>query len=418
MGSHLCTRREFLEAAARFSVAVTAAGTLLFDPRILPRLFGAAEEDAAAASLLQTIIDQAPVARFWISSNDSEVTCVSCHTKEETDEGKPYHHHGKTMVRCELCANRCLLEPGERGRCHARINVDGTLRTLVYGRPITTHVDPIEKKPFFHFLPGSEAFSLATSGCALHCRFCQNWEISQAKPEDYRVEYTPPSAIVQRSEQRHVPIIAFTYNEPTIFTEYLLDIAHEARKEGLRSVLVSCGFMTQAPLAQMCESLDAIKIDLKGFSEEFYEKVSSAHLEPVLRSIKQVHRSGTHLEIVNLMVPTLNDSDTMMKGLIRFVLDELGPDVPVHFTRFHPDYQLLNLPPTPIDTLDRAWRLARDEGMHYAYVGNVPGHPGNSTYCPHCGKIVIHRRGFFVLDMHLKDGKCAYCGTPIAGVWS
>ncbi len=418
MGSSTCSRRQFLEAAARFSVAVTAGGSLLFDPRILPRLFHAAEEDAAARSLLDALIDQAPRGRFWISSRRPDVVCEACHEPGSADVSAGFDHRGRTMVRCELCANRCLLKPGERGECHARINVDGRLRTLVYGRPIAIHVDPIEKKPFFHFLPGSDAFSLATSGCALHCRFCQNWEISQSKPEDYRVEYTPPEAIVNRTEKHHVPIIAFTYNEPTIFTEYLLDIAHLAREEGLRSVLVSCGFMTEVPLAEMCESLDAIKIDLKGFSEQFYDKVCQAHLQPVLRSIRQVHRSGTHLELVNLVVPTLNDTEEMMRGLIRWVLDELGPDVPVHFTRFHPDYQLVNLPPTPVETLEAVWNLARDEGMHYAYVGNVPGHPGNNTWCPQCGALVIERQGFFVVGRHLDAGTCAHCGTPIAGVWS
>jgi pyruvate formate lyase activating enzyme len=322
------------------------------------------------------------------------------------------------MVRCGLCANRCLLAPGERGRCHARMNVDGKLRTLVYGRPITTHVDPIEKKPFYHFLPGVQAFSLATSGCALHCRFCQNWEISQARPEDYDVPYTPPSRIVGEARLRAAPVIAFTYNEPTIFTEYLLDIAREARDRGIRSVLVSCGFMTEEPLADMCRTLAAIKIDLKGFSEEFYRTVSRASLAPVLRSIRQVHASDAHLELVNLVIPTLNDSDAMLRDLIHWVRDELGPDVPVHFTRFHPDYQLANLPPTPVATLTRAWEMARDAGLHYPYVGNVPGHRGNSTYCPGCGRVVIGRRGFFITEIHMTDGKCDHCGTPIAGVWS
>jgi pyruvate formate lyase activating enzyme len=288
----------------------------------------------------------------------------------------------------------------------------------VYGRPIATQVDPIEKKPLYHFLPGSAAFSLATAGCPLRCKFCQNWQLSQASPEDYDVPYVSPAQIAASAVSRHAPVVAFTYNEPTVFTEYLLDIAAEGRKRGLRSVMISCGFMNEAPLADMCRALDAIKIDLKGFSESFYRDVSSAALAPVLRSIGQIAKSGTHLEIVNLVVPTLNDSEKMMDELASWVLREAGPDVPIHFTRFHPDYQLLNLPPTPEKTLERAREIAMDRGLRYAYVGNVPGHPGNHTYCPGCRKIVIRRQNFFVDELHVKDGRCEYCRTPIAGVWA
>jgi pyruvate formate lyase activating enzyme len=292
------------------------------------------------------------------------------------------------------------------------------LRSLVYGRPISVHVDPIEKKPFYHFLPGSNAFSLSTSGCPLSCKFCQNWELSQAKPEDFGSPYVPPAQMVGEARRSHAPVIAFTYNEPTVFIEYLTDIARQARSQGMRPVLISCGFMNEAPLAEMCQVLDAIKIDLKGFSEDFYRKVSGAQLKPVLRSIKQIRQSKVHLEIVNLVVPTLNDSDQSLKALVNWVQGELGPDVPLHFTRFHPDYQLTNLPPTPIATLERARAFARDQGIHYAYVGNVPGHAGNHTYCPTCGKIVIRREGFFVDEMHVEKGRCTYCQTPIAGIFT
>jgi pyruvate formate lyase activating enzyme len=298
------------------------------------------------------------------------------------------------------------------------MNVDGQMRSLVYGRPITIHVDPIEKKPFYHFLPGAAAYSLATSGCPLHCRFCQNWEISQIRPEDYDAVYTEPEMIVTGAADQQAPVIAFTYNEPTVFVEYLTDIAREARKQNIRCVLISCGFMNEEPLTEMCSVLSAIKIDLKGFSEDFYRKVCSADLHPVLRSIKQIARSGTHLEIVNLVVPSLNDSDDMLKGICDWIASELGPDVPVHFTRFHPDYQLLNLAPTPVETLERARNMALGKGIHYPYVGNVPGHAGNHTYCPTCGKIVIERSGLFVSSMHLKAGCCEFCGAVIAGVWN
>jgi pyruvate formate lyase activating enzyme len=297
------------------------------------------------------------------------------------------------------------------------MNVKGELRSLVYGRPMAIQVDPIEKKPFYHFLPGSEAFSLATSGCPLRCKFCQNWQISQSLPEDYETRFTPPADIAGEAAARGAPVIAFTYNEPTVFTEYLTDIARAGKKLKLRHVLISCGFMNAEPLTEMCEVLDAIKIDLKGFDEGFYKNVSQAELRPVLSSIKQIAKSGTHLELVNLVVPTLNDSERMMRGLAEWVMEEIGPDVPVHFTRFHPDYQLLNLPPTPIATLERARDIALRAGIHYAFVGNVPGHPGNHTYCPACKKEVIKRDGMFVTEMNLKNGKCKFCGRAIAGVW-
>jgi pyruvate formate lyase activating enzyme len=410
-------RREFLRALGRCGVALGGAGLLLADPGALARLVGdAGRGDARAAAVLEELIRQAPRARFWTSTRLAGGDCQACHRPGETG-GRTEFDHGEVLIRCQLCANSCTIGEGQRGRCQARIHVDGELRTLVYGRPISIHVDPIEKKPFYHFLPGSEVFSLATSGCALHCRFCQNWEISQARPEDYDTPFVAPERIAAESARRRAPVIAFTYNEPTIFAEYLLDIARAGRRQGLRSVLISCGFMQEAPLAEMCEALDAIKIDLKGFSPEFYRDVCQAELAPVLRSIAQAARCGVHLELVNLVVPTLNDSDAMLTGLARWVMDEVGPDVPVHFTRFHPDYQLLNLPPTPVETLERARAIAMDLGIRYAFVGNVPGHPGNHTYCPRCGETVIERRGFLVTRQKLAGGRCAACGQEIAGVW-
>jgi pyruvate formate lyase activating enzyme len=374
-------------------------------------------EEAVAADLLSSLVTRAPTARYWIAAGGPGTQCQSCHETGKVDLEAGARHAG-TPVRCELCAHRCLIASGERGRCRARINVGGTLKTLVYGRPITTHVDPIEKKPFYHFLPGREAFSLATSGCPLRCQFCQNWQISQAKPEDYDADATSATAVVVSARARQSPVIAFTYNEPTVFIEYLTDIARAARPLGVRSVMVSCGYMNAAPLDELCDVLDAIKIDLKGFSPEFYRTISSAELSAVLRSIEQIHKRGRHLEIVNLVIPTLNDSDAMLDGLAKWIVSAIGRDVPVHFTRFHPDYQLQNLPPTPVATLERARGLALARGIRYAYVGNVPGHPGNHTYCPKCGKVVIERSGFFIQAMHMDHGRCSYCSETVAGVWS
>jgi len=405
-----------LRGAGRWGLILGGAGALLSSPAWFKRLVRSEWNLAYAADRLQELIRKAPAARYWVSSQ-SGANCEACHTPAEY-QADPRHHHQEASIKCLLCAQACLIAPGERGGCRARFNDRGTLRSLVYGRPISIHTDPIEKKPFYHFLPGSAAYSLATSGCPLHCRFCQNWEISQIRPEDYEVAYTPPEQIVNAASTERAPIIAFTYNEPTVFIEYLTDIARCARDKGQRCVLISCGFMNEAPLQELCSVLDAIKIDLKGFSPDFYRKVCSAELAPVLRSIKQVSRSGVHLEIVNLVVPTLNDSDEMLNGLTDWIAGELGPDVPVHFTRFHPDYQLLNLPPTPVATLEKARDMALKKGIHYPFVGNVPGHPGNNSYCPKCGAIVIERAGFFVSRINMIDGKCKNCGQAIAGVWS
>lgn len=410
----MISRRDFLVKAGRYTAA---GGCSLF----LSGLGGAGTrvESAVSSMLAQEprgdIIRSAPKARYWTTPL-AEKDCRTCHRGEVAITGSS-HRHEKNIVQCLLCAQNCVIRPGERGRCRARMNVGGELRSLVYGRPMTIHVDPIEKKPFYHFLPGVAAYSLATSGCPLRCKFCQNWQISQASPEDYRVSAQKPATIVHSARDRQVPVIAFTYNEPTVFAEYLIDIAGEARKRNLRSVLISCGFMNKAPLADMCSVLDAVKIDLKGFSETFYRSVCSAELRPVLRSIAQIARSRVHLELVNLVVPTLNDSGAMIAGLVDWIASELGPDVPVHFTRFHPDYQLLNLPPTPVATLVRAREAALRRGIRYAYVGNVPNHEGNHTYCPSCGRIVIKRSGFFLDQMHVEKGRCAFCKRRIAGVW-
>jgi pyruvate formate lyase activating enzyme len=414
VSEHDASRRDFLRNLSRCGAILGGACAVLSSPEWL-RYFGRRAQELYAATALDQLAQNAPMARYWISTETEGNHCAACHISEIAYD--PDHRHTESFVKCLLCAQGCMLRAGERGRCRARMNVNGELRSLVYGRPITIHVDPIEKKPFYHFLPGSAAFSLATSGCPLKCRFCQNWEISQIAPEDYDARFTTPEEIAVSAEARKAPVIAFTYNEPTVFTEYLLDIAAAARAQGLRSVLISCGFMNELPLTDMCAALDAIKVDLKGYSPEFYRNVCSADLAPVLRSIKQIARAGTHLEIVNLVVPTLNDSETMLNGLCDWIVEEIGPDVPVHFTRFHPEYQLLNLSPTPVAALERARAVALSKGIHYAYVGNVPGHEGNHTYCPSCGKMIIQRSGFLIGEVHIDHGTCEFCGTKIAGVW-
>ncbi len=412
----MISRRRLLVNAARFGSLAAARMVIPVDP--WASHFACGDVDHLHNSI-QDLVRTAPRGRYWISTATSGVDCLKCHNPGE-DLADRQHHLGDkaATIKCLLCAQNCILQNGERGKCRSRLHVNGELRSLVYGRPMATQVDPIEKKPFYHFLPGSEAFSLATSGCPLRCKFCQNWQLSQASPEDYSTPYTPPAQIVKAAVSQSAPVLAFTYNEPTVFMEYMVDIARAARKQNRRNVMISCGFMNPEPLAEMCEVLDAIKIDLKGFDESFYRTVCSAQLQPVLRSIRQVAKSGVHLEIVNLVVPTLNDSEKMLGALAKWVMGELGPDVPIHFTAFHPDYQLLNLPPTPIATLERARDLALREGIHYPFVGNIPDHPGNHTYCPACGKIVIRRKGYFILEVNLQKGRCKFCGKEIAGVWT
>ncbi|MGC9976577.1 MAG: AmmeMemoRadiSam system radical SAM enzyme [Syntrophales bacterium] len=378
---------------ARLAPLIGGAGIILSDPFWQGLLSCGDLGVIHAGSPLDEMVQSAPRARYWQSL------------------------HKDNAVRCFLCPHNCTIGDGERGKCRTRVNVQGGLRSLVYGRPVSIHVDPIEKKPLYHFLPGAEAYSLATAGCPLQCKCCQNWEISQARPEDYQGAYTPPEKIAGSASTSKARVIAFTYNEPTVFTEYMIDIARDAKKQGLRSAMISCGFVNEAPLAELCKVLDAIKIDLKGYSEDFYRNVCGAELKPVLKGIKQISKSRTHLEIVNLVVPTLNDSDKMLVELISWVLGECGPDVPLHFSRFHPDYQMLNLPPTPVATLERARDMALSRGVHYPYVGNVPSHPGDNTYCPSCKKVLIQRRGFFVTEMNIKNGRCKFCSRKIAGVW-
>ena len=400
----MLTRRELLRASARLLPFLAGGGLVALPGR-----------RALAGSRLEDLAARAPRARFWTSVEQAGADCAACHAGATA---LAPHRHPPGLIRCGLCARACTILPGQAGGCRARFNAGGELRSLVYGRPLAIHRDPIEKKPFYHFLPGAVALSLGTAGCPLRCRFCQNWQISQARPEEEDVPWRAPAELAAAAAASHDPVIAFTYNEPTVQAEYLLEVASAARAEGVRSVLVSCGYASEAPLAEMCRALAAVKIDLKGYSPEFYREVCGADLSAVLRSIRQAARSGVHLELVNLVVPTLNDSLRMLDGLARWVAGELGPDVPLHFTRFHPDYLLQNLPPTPVATLERARELALAAGIRYAYVGNVPGHPGNHTYCPRCGKVVVARSSFFVTSLDIRDGRCRFCQQPIAGVWA
>jgi pyruvate formate lyase activating enzyme len=299
-----------------------------------------------------------------------------------------------------------------------RENRKGRYYTLVYGRAASVNVDPIEKKPFFHVKPGSLIFSFATAGCNLACKNCQNWGLSQSRPEQVPAIDLTPAKTVEAAREQGCSLIAATYTEPTVFTEYLLAVAREGKKCGLRSTMVSAGYISRQPLVDLCKELTAIKIDLKSMRDAFYRSNCSSTLKPVLNTIELIRKQQVWLEIVYLVIPTLNDGEQEIRDLARWVKGHIGLDVPLHFSRFYPEYRLKNLPPTPYDTMSRCYQTARAEGLHYVYVGNVPGHPAESTYCAKCGKLLIYRQGFRVGEMHLRNGQCQYCQHLIPGVWT
>jgi pyruvate formate lyase activating enzyme len=321
-------------------------------------------------------------------------------------------------VECGLCPRACKVSDWERGTCGARENRKGTFYTLVHSRPCSIALDPVEKKPLFHVLPGSGALSIATPGCNIDCKCCQNWEIAQARPEQIPTRTATPDDVIELARRNDAPLVACTYTEPVIFSEYVHDIAVAGRKRGVRTVMISNGYIQETPLADLCAVLAAYKVDLKAFSQKFYEDHCGADLKPVLDTLRRLKEHGTWTEILVLMIPTLNDSPSEVKALARFVRDELGPEVPVHFTRFHPAYRMTNLPTTPVSTLERARNLALDEGLCFVYLGNVPGHPGENTYCPGCGELLIRRLGMSVAENRLSGGSCPRCQRTIPGIWS
>ncbi len=321
-------------------------------------------------------------------------------------------------VLCKLCPKECEVANLERGYCGVRENRNGEYKTLVYGRVCSLNDDPIEKKPLFHFLPGTKAFSLSTAGCNFDCKYCQNWQISQFRPEQVRARYLDPTLVPTLARRTSCKSVAYTYGEPVIFYEYMYDSATAARKTGIRNVVITNGYFQEEPLRELCSVVDAIKVDFKGFSQKFYEEVCDGELEPVLRNLKIMKEQGVWLELVILIIPTKNDSPEEIKKMSTWVVENLGADVPMHFSRFHPQYKLKNLPPTPVKTLERCCEIAKENGVNYTYLGNVPGHKLENTYCPKCNELLIRRTGFFVRKPDIKDGKCPNCGEPIAGIWA
>ena len=332
-------------------------------------------------------------------------------------EAMHYKKLEDARVECELCPRKCTIADMERGYCGVRENRGGIYYSLVHSRVCALNVDPVEKKPLFHFLPGTKAYSLATAGCNIECKFCQNWQISQYRPEQIESIKLTPEDAVQDARMSGSTTIAYTYSEPVVYYEYMYDTARLGKEHGLKSVMISNGYIQEKPLTELCQHLSAVKIDLKGFTEKFYQETCTGELKPVLHTLTTLKKIGIWFEIVVLVVPTLNDSEKEFKEMCVWIKENLGPDVPIHFTRFHPTYKMKNLPPTPVKTLEMARNVALDTGLHFPYVGNVPGHEGENTYCPNCRHVVIRRAGFSIRENHLKDNKCKGCNQSIPGIW-
>jgi len=343
-------------------------------------------------------------ARWWHVLEDKE-------HKENAANAEPIR------IQCDLCPRDCKLHEGQRGACFVRAVQDGRMVLTTYGRSSGFCIDPIEKKPLYNFYPGSSVFSFGTAGCNLACKFCQNWDISKSREMDTLMDAAAPAAIAAAAAAHGSRSVAFTYNDPVIFAEYAMDTADACHEQGIQTVAVTAGYMHAAPRREFYAKMDAANIDLKSFSEDFYEKLCVGHLQNVLETLAYVHHeTDCWLEITTLLIPGHNDSDAEVKALVAWVAKELGADVPLHFSAFHPDYKLLDAPATPHDTLDRARRFALDAGLHYVYIGNVHDQEGDTTFCPGCRKPVIVRDWYEILGYQLTDdGRCRHCGHAIAG---
>ena len=330
-------------------------------------------------------------------------------------------------VNCKLCPNDCILAPGDRSVCRVKVNIDGKLYTLAYGNPCAVNVDPIEKKPLLHFLPQTAAFSIATAGCNLRCLNCQNWQISQSKPEEVENYDLPPEKVIEAAKHIELPndiecsSIAYTYSEPTAFYEYMYDTGRLAHEQGLKNIWVTNGYINRKPLEQLCEVIDAANVDLKSYDEAVYNQLNAGHLKPVLETLRTLRDKGVWFEVTTLLVPTYLDDMGMIERMCRWLVKEIGPGHPLHFSRFQPQHKLLHLPPTPVSTLRAARDVALNAGLHYVYVGNVglDEVPGSmDTHCPGCHKLLVERRGFMLVRNDIPDGTCPHCGRAIEGVWT
>ena len=412
------TRREAIKIGMAGAAGLVAGGCLV---RYLLR----SVRNEGAATVFENDAPDGELWRLW----------------QERGWVKEARHYLKlgSNVQCKVCPNDCLLRPEDRGRCRNKVNKDGRLYTLAYGNPCSFRPDPVEKKPLFHFLPGSSTYSIATSGCGFRCLNCQNWDISQRKPEETKdprgpnIRMTPdrvgrpvnvnrlsmfPEDVVAMARHTGCTSIAYTYSEPTAFYEYMYDTAKLARGHGLKNIWVTCGYINRPALVDLCQYLDAANVDLKSFSDRIYRRLNSGRLQPILDTLKTLKERGVWFEVTNLVVPTYTDEMDMIRRMCDWLADNIGPDYPLHFSRFHPRHRLTHLSPTPVDVLTEARSIAQKAGLNYVYVGNVRGLKDvETTFCPACKKPVIERQMYLIRSLRVKDGRCDLCGAEIAGVW-
>ena len=321
-------------------------------------------------------------------------------------------------LKCNKCPHGCILDKGEYGICRNRVNYNGKLYSIAYGNPCAVHIDPIEKKPLFHFLPSRKAYSIAAAGCNLRCLNCQNWQISQFSPRETENYDLMPARVVEECLRNNCETIAYTYSEPSTFYEYTYDTALIAREKGVKNIFKSSGYINEEPLRKLCRVIDAANIDLKSFDKEVYVKLNGAGLDPVLRTLKIFKEEGVWLEITNLVIPTWTDDLGMIRRMCEWLKENGLADNPLHFTRFTPLYKLNQLPSTPVATLEKAREIAMKAGIRYVYIGNVPGHSAESTYCHKCGRKLVDRRGYAIIENNVAAAKCKFCGEKIPGVWN
>jgi len=391
----LCTRRKFLSSTFAGFVGISSS----------PLLSLAGKNDL-------TLKGPADI-RGEIFKNDAPKTLWnwSC-------EGHIYQKIKNNKVVCGICPNHCVLSPGDRSVCRSKVNIDGKLYSLAYGNPCAVHVDPIEKKPLYHFLPRSLAYSIATTGCNFRCLNCQNWEISQTSPHEVRHYNLFPDDVVKKCEDNQCQSIAYTYSEATTYYEYMIDTAMRARKKGIFNLWISNGYINTDPLKKLSKYLDAANVNLKSFDDAIYRKLNGGQLKPVLNTFKTLHAQKVHFEITHLVVPGYVDNEDLFKSMCKWIIENLGPDYPLHISRFFPKYKLTRLPATPISTLTKFREIALKLGIRYVYVGNVINHEGNHTYCHQCKKIIVERKGYYISKYHIKKNHCTFCGTRIPGTWT
>jgi len=330
-------------------------------------------------------------------------------------ECKYYKLLKKDVVQCTLCPNFCIIKNNEVGKCKTRQNVNGKLFSLVYGKPVSARADPIEKKPLYHFLPGTLSFSIGTAGCNLNCLYCQNWEISQLKPEQVPSFNLSPKDVVKEAIKSGCKSISYTYTDPVAFYQYTLDTSRLAKKENLKNVIVCNGYINKEPLLELFKFIDAANVDLKAFNNKFYREICGGKLEPVLEALKILKKNKIWLELTYLIIPGENDDSKEIKEMCEWIKENLGKEVPLHFSRFFPMYKMLDKNPTPLKTLLKAKEIAR-KYLDYVYIGNIKTQEGENTYCPKCKNLLIERDGFRVLQNNIKNGRCK-CGGKIPGVW-